>query len=155
MKGIITIKASSIILFVALTFGFGNLYGQHGNIKLLAKNIRSDKGLIRLALYNHADQFPHDPGRKYEFPKNPLDKGELHILLKDIPPGRYAISILDDEDGNDKMKFNLLRIPKEGYGFSNNVSPGLKSPGFDECSFLIEDEDIRLEIEIRYFREKS
>ena len=144
-----------IILLLILTVNFASGICQQNNISITVTNIRSDRGLIRLALYDHEDQFPNDPAHSFDFNKTLDEEGCLEITLLDIPPGTYAISILDDEDENDRMNYNILRMPKEGYGFSNNVKPKLKSPPFEECCFRVDTEITYLEIQVQYHRKKS
>ena len=144
-----------LLLFLAFAAGLGKVCAQEGDLKITIRNIRSDSGLIRLALYSHEVQFPHEPGRRFEFSKKMDADGNLNIRLTSIPHGEYAISILDDEDGNDRMKFNVLRIPREGFGFSNNVKPGLKSPRFEECAFILDQRELQLEIEVQYYLDNT
>ena len=130
-------------------------YSQQNDVYITISNIRSDRGKVRIALYDRVDQFPDEPWKSYTFEKAQLDDGSLQVTLIDIPPGLYAISILDDEDENDRMKYGILRIPKEGYGFSNNAKPGMKCPPFEECSFRVNQGNNYLHIEMQYFREKA
>lgn len=144
-----------ILLPVFIMLSGLSLYGQQNTVSVEVSGIRSESGLLRMALYNNKNQFPNDPAESYYFEKKLMRDGIIKVVLIDIPPGTYAISVLDDEDGNDKMKFNLLRMPKEGYGFSNNIKPGLKHPPYEECTFDVRDGLTNLKIEIQYFREKS
>jgi len=130
------------------------MLSQENYVSITISNIRSERGLVRLALYDRPDQFPDEPWKSYTFEKTQLDEGSLQVTLIDIPPGFYAISILDDEDENDRMKYCILRMPKVGYGFSNNVKPGMKCPPFEKCSFRVNQGNTHLRIEMRYFREK-
>ncbi len=147
--------ARGIILIIFVVVNFLPVFSQQNKISITISNIRSDKGIICLALYDHKDQFPHDPSRDYEFSKTLINDSSLEVILSDIPPGIYALSLLDDEDENHKMKYNILRMPKEGYGFSNNVKPRLSSPPFEDCTFIVNEGSTHLEIRIQYFREKS
>jgi uncharacterized protein (DUF2141 family) len=128
---------------------------QQNNISITITNIRSDSGLIRLGLYDQPEQFPNNPGRSFTYRKTVLKDGNIQLTLEDIPPGIYAISLLDDEDENGRMKFNILRMPKEGYGFSNNAKPGHRSPPFEKCTFSVGEGNTNLRIEMQYFREKA
>ena len=85
------------MLFLIAAF-YLPVFSQGSRISIEITNIRSEKGLIRLALYDHKDQFPDDPSRSYDFPKTRTEEDLLEVILNDIPPGTYAISILDDED---------------------------------------------------------
>ena len=64
---------------------------------------------------------------------NPQDL-EINIML---PHGEYAITFFVDSNGNFKMDKNFLGIPKEQYGFSNNVMGRMSAPSFDQAKFTI------------------
>ena len=133
----------------------GQLFAQSAALTVEITNIRFEKGWIRIGLYNHPDQFPINPAKTYDFRKTSLKEGMMKIILDDILPGTYAISLLDDENGNDQMDYRLVKIPGEGFGFSNNIKPKLKSPPFDLCSFLVPEGNSRIRIEMQYFRKKT
>lgn len=147
-------KSPGLILLLILVLFTGTGLSQKLDLPVTITGIRSEKGLLRLALYNHPEQFPNDPAKSYAFQKNSLVNGRMEVVLKDISPGEYAISLLDDEDGNNQMNYKLLRIPREGYGFSNNIKPGLKCPPYRKCTFRVDKESSGLEIEMQYFSEK-
>jgi uncharacterized protein (DUF2141 family) len=129
--------------------------GQSAALTIEITNIRFEKGWIRLGLYNHQDQFPVNPSRTFDFEKTTLKEGMMEIMLDDIQPGTYAISLLDDENGNDRMDFKLIKWPQEGFGFSNNIKPGLKHPPYDHCSFHLPEGQSRIRIEMQYLRKKT
>ena len=54
-----------------------------------------------------------------------------------LPYGEYAISLFVDFNGNKKLDKNFLGIPKEQYGFSNNVMGKMSPPTFDQAKFAI------------------
>ena len=64
---------------------------------------------------------------------NPQDL-EINIML---PHGEYAITFFVDSNGNFKMDKSFLGIPKEQYGFSNNVMGRMSAPSFDQAKFTI------------------
>ena len=51
--------------------------------------------------------------------------------------GEYAIAVFVDLNGNGKMDKNFFGIPKEQYGFSNNVMGRMSAPTFDQAKFTI------------------
>ena len=57
------------------------------------------------------------------------------ISFDSISPGKYAIQFFHDENENQKMDFNLIGIPKEKFGSSNNVKPVLGPPKFKKMLF--------------------
>jgi uncharacterized protein (DUF2141 family) len=129
--------------------------GQSSSLTIEITNIRFDKGWIRIGLYNHPEEFPVNPSRTFDFRKTSLKEGMMEIILDDILPGTYVISLLDDVNGNDMMDYKLIKLPGEGFGFSNNIKPRLKHPPFDHCSFQIPEGQSRIKIEMQYFRKKT
>ena len=63
--------------------------------------------------------------------------------------GKYAISILDDENSNDDLD-RFLGIPTEGYGFSNNVKPLLSMPKYEELLFDLNQDYLCLKLKLQY-----
>ena len=59
------------------------------------------------------------------------------ISFDSISPGKYAIQFFHDENENQKMDFNLIGIPKEKFGSSNDVKPILGPPKFEKMLFEI------------------
>ena len=68
----------------------------------------------------------------------PFLKGYMlrKILLE---KGSYGIKVLVDVNGNGEMDFNFFGLPKEQYGFSNNVIGLLGEPKFDKAFIEIND----------------
>ena len=54
-----------------------------------------------------------------------------------LPFGEHAITLFIDFNGNKKIDKNFLGIPKEPYGFSNNVIGNMSAPTFDQAKFVI------------------
>lgn len=53
----------------------------------------------------------------------------------DLPPGRYAVSVYEDLNRNHKLDHNVIGIPREPVGASNNPKGRFGPPRFAECSF--------------------
>lgn len=73
--------------------------------------------------------------------------GSVTYTFKDVPPGTYAIGVYQDENDNGKLDTNFLGIPKEGYGFSNNLH-FMRKPTFDEAHFELTDQGASLVIHL-------
>ncbi|WP_394347742.1 DUF2141 domain-containing protein [Mangrovivirga cuniculi] len=66
-----------------------------------------------------------------------------------LPPGEYAVATYHDIDKNGKMNKNIIGIPKEPYGFSNNFTLKISAPKFKDCKFEIKPGEITsIEIEL-------
>ncbi|MEL6759779.1 MAG: DUF2141 domain-containing protein [Myxococcota bacterium] len=74
--------------------------------------------------------------------------GESMRLVFDLPPGELAIRLFHDANGNGKLDRNMLGVPKEGYGFSQN--PRVVGPaGFSDAKFALPDAGAVSRIKVR------
>ncbi len=119
------------------------------NVKVIIKGIRSEKGKLVLAIFKDQEGFKtRNPVKRVELNKSELEGNEI---LLNLDPGTYGFSVLDDENENNKMDYNFIGIPKEGFGFSNYYHKGLSKPHFDKFKFEIISNKIKLiEIQLRY-----
>ena len=149
MKNIRT-TFSALIVF-ALIFA-QNSRAENTGLNVIITNIDNAKGNVVLAIYNQDDNFPYNPFKKYTIDKESLIDGKLEYFIPDISPGEYAITLLDDKNMNYDMDTNWVGLPKEGFGFSNNVKPSLAgAPPFKKCTFNFKKEVVNINIEMQYF----
>jgi uncharacterized protein (DUF2141 family) len=47
--------------------------------------------------------------------------GLVEFRLRNVQPGRYAIAVFHDTNGNGKLDRSFIGLPQEPYGFSNDV----------------------------------
>jgi uncharacterized protein (DUF2141 family) len=73
--------------------------------------------------------------------------GDVSVRFDDLKPGSYAIMIMHDENNNGKLDSNILGIPKEGYGFSNNPRV-MRQPTFEEAKFEVKDGEQSISIDL-------
>lgn len=65
-----------------------------------------------------------------------------------LPQGRYAVSAFHDQNSNKKIDRAFTGMPKEPYGFSNNVRGSFGPPDLEDQLFELE-ADKSLTIELR------
>jgi len=58
-------------------------------------------------------------------------------VLRDVPPGVYAIETYQDLNDNDQMDTTWLGLPLEPFGFSLDATPFLSKPSFDAVKFTL------------------
>ena len=116
------------------------------------KNIRNQKGQICIAIFANQDGFNAEKTLyDVKYTKNEVVNGELHLHLP-FKPGKFGVSVLDDEDKTGKMEYGFLGIPKKGFGFSNFFLKGLCKPVFDDFSFSLEKNEVKvLSVKMKYF----
>ncbi|RED02705.1 DUF2141 domain-containing protein [Pseudomonas oleovorans] len=55
----------------------------------------------------------------------------------ELPPGRYAVSVIHDSNGNSSLDTNFIGMPTEQYGYSNNPPLRMRMATFEECAFTL------------------
>lgn len=94
-------------------------FSQHHGLAILVKNARNDKGVLRVTLFKQEGDYM----KNFSINKVAPTKVEgVTFTFDDLPPGEYAVTVMHDENNNNKLDSNFIRIPKEGTGFSNDAS---------------------------------
>ncbi|UCG52306.1 MAG: DUF2141 domain-containing protein [Candidatus Latescibacterota bacterium] len=119
-------------------------------IEVVVRGIRSHEGQILLALFTSPDGFPGDTEKAMHRMKSLIEGDEVTFTISRIPPGPYAISVLHDENANNRMETDFLGRPKEGHGFSRNARGRFGPPGFDDAIFRVTGVSLELQIDLRY-----
>ncbi|MCY4608268.1 MAG: DUF2141 domain-containing protein [bacterium] len=122
-----------------------------GELAIDVTGIRSDDGRVFLALHqDRADvSFPDDQGAVAGAWMNAV-AGTLSLVFPDLAEGHYAVSVMHDENGDGELDANLLGVPTEGYGFSNDATGFMGPPDFSDASVEIGDEPFHAVITLRY-----
>ena len=141
------------ILFISLVLlVVTNTISQTFKLKIEIENIEQ-KGTVYLAIYNNSTSFYQDNKNK-NVNKNRWVKSIVEVVNKnsftknvELKKGVYAISLFVDSNNNKIIDKNLLGIPTEQYGFSNNATGFLGSPSYNDASFnLINDLNIKISL---------
>jgi uncharacterized protein (DUF2141 family) len=66
-----------------------------------------------------------------------------------LPYGEYGVAAMHDENKSGNMDYNLIGLPKEIYGFSNNKRPVFGPPGFKACRFVIDKPVVKIRITLK------
>lgn len=108
------------------------------DLTITITNISATKGQILYSLYNQEKGFPDDPARAFRRGAIPVNGTQLTHVEKNLPAGTYAISLVHDENGNNRLDKNLMGIPTESFAFSNNVMGAFGPPKFSKASFIVQ-----------------
>lgn len=110
--------------------------GKH-NLTVKVENVKPGKGTLYLAFYDNKNDFlDHDNTTFFKAVK--ADSKVVSVTIPNVKTGWWAMAILQDENGNKKMDYNFLGVPKEKFGFSNNPTIFMAEPSYDECKFYLQ-----------------
>ena len=119
------------------------------HVKIL--DIRNSTGAVACALFESPAGFPADfllSATNIMMIK--IKRSQARCDFEDIPPGRYALAVIHDENMNGRLDTNRLGVPTEGYGFSNDAKAFLSAPSFRAASFAYDGRNVELTISLNY-----
>jgi uncharacterized protein (DUF2141 family) len=94
------------------------------------------KGSLFIAIFRATDDFPVF-GKQFKGIVKEVEGKSQNYNFDDLPEGEYALAIYQDENRNKILDKNLLGIPTEIYGFSNNARRNFSAPSFQEAKFKL------------------
>lgn len=119
------------------------------HVKIL--NIRNSTGTVDCALFESPEGFPRDALRSAKYVMVlKIQETQATCDFEGIPSGTYALAVIHDQNMNGKLDTNILGIPTEGYGFSNNAKATLHAPLFSAASFRYDGGSLNLTISLHY-----
>ena len=113
-------------------------------------NIQSDKGQIGCSLYSKSDGFPSDSAKADQRMFVRLAEGKATCTFQGVQPGVYAVSVMHDEDKNEKLKTSMVGRPQEWWGVSNDVPPErFGPPKYDKATFKFDGGSKAIKVKLR------
>ena len=113
--------------------------------------IRNSIGAVACALFEAPEGFPSEFLR---FATNimmvKVRATKATCDFADIAPGTYALAVIHDENRDGELATNVMGMPKEGYGFSNDAKGTLGAPSFEAASFSYNGETLDITIALQY-----
>jgi len=120
-----------------------------GSVDAGVTGLRSAKGQVLVCLTMQPTHFPDcqdDPqARRLTVPAT-----RAHDLrFADLPSGDYAIALVHDENGNNKLD-TLFGVPREGFGFSRNPAIRFGAPKFAAARFSVTSGTVGETVRVKY-----
>ena len=148
--GVRCVALCAVLVFAnpaAIAFAQSSCPGIH--VKILS--IRNSTGAVACALFESPAGFPTEflhSATNIMIIK--IKDAQARCDFEDIPPGRYALAVIHDENMNGKLDTNWRGAPTEGYGFSNDAKAFLSAPSFRAASFSYDGRNVDMTISLNY-----
>jgi uncharacterized protein (DUF2141 family) len=75
--------------------------------------------------------------------------GATVVRIDAVVPGEYAVQAFDDDTDKGVVHQNLLGIPRERIGFSNDAPLHMTGPRFEEAAFAVGEQATRVSLTLR------
>ena len=112
----------------------------------IVTGLSTDEGVLACTLHDNAQGFPAAPGVAHV--RIAPQGGQGICRFDGLPPGRYAVAVLHDENANGRLDTNALGIPQERWGISVGKAPRWRAPRFDEAAFDLGTTSLRTGIDL-------
>ena len=94
-----------------------------------------NNGLVYFALYDSPSAY--DQQRMREGMTSKAGDTPPSAVFADLPAGEYVVAVFQDENGNQKLDTNLMGIPREPYGFSQDAIGAMGPPDFSSAAVTL------------------
>jgi uncharacterized protein (DUF2141 family) len=119
------------------------------DVTIVVKGVRSNQGQVAALAFQQAKGFPDQFALALRQATVPASKGDVTITLKDLPPGKYALTVMHDQNADGVLQRNLFGVPQEGVGVTGKPL-GNRAPKFAESVIEITQDENR-EITLKYW----
>ncbi len=114
-------------------------------VEVTVAGLRSGEGAVRIALFDSEDGFTERPLRWVVVEAvHPNVTWFTHLA-----PGTYALAVIHDRNGNERLDTGLFGIPREPYGFSNGARGLFGPPSFADAAFRVGATPLHVQVEVR------
>jgi uncharacterized protein (DUF2141 family) len=131
-KSILTALAMSAASFSAAAIA------AEGNATLTVNftGIETQEGAVMGAVFDSEDAY-NGKGAPVRLIMVKADKPELATQLAGLVPGKYAMKLMHDIDGDMKLSFNPFGMPTEPFAFSNNAVGNMGEAKWADAAFEV------------------
>ena len=147
-------KFSSICLLAVIFLFFwigvpSAAFGESiGKLIIDISGFPSSDGFAMVALNNSIESYKGGENAAIAKTKVMVVDRKVQVVFTNLPYGWYGISLYHDENNNGKMDKNMMGIPKEAYGFSNNAKGFFGKPDYKDVKFELNSSEKQIDIKL-------
>jgi len=138
-----------IPVLVLLVVPIATLAANLSDIAVNVTGLNSDKGKVRIAIFNTKNTYTEDDGsgdKAFQKVAATISGQRASCTFSAVPYGTYAIKLFHDEENSGKFLKNIFGIPKVQYGFSNNARGRFGPAAFEKAQFQVDKPEVKVEI---------
>ena len=146
MRRYLSLLLWSVLLWIPSAGGAGPA---DTPVRVVVTNVVKQSGVLLAGVYSTPETWLGAATvvtQEVPVPGNVRDGTVVIDML--LPPGSYALSVLQDLNGNRKLDTNFIGIPTEPSGSSNDAPARFSAPKFKDALFTVGDAPIELRIRL-------
>lgn len=114
-----------------------------GTLTVHVDGLSSNKGTVRIEL---TTEETYDTDGNVRADALPIHEKQAQWTVTDVPHGTYAVRLYHDEDDDGELDTNLVGVPQEAFGFSNNARGSMGPPDFRKAAFTLDTDSLSMTI---------
>jgi uncharacterized protein (DUF2141 family) len=123
----------------------------NGKLNVRVDGLKSQKGQVCLTIFSSSKGFPDNGKRASQAQCIRIAATPQTVTFSNLKPGNYAIAVIHDANNDGALNRNVIGIPTEGFGFSNNPVIRTGPPKFGESAVLVAGPNTDIQIKLQYF----
>ncbi|WP_013322416.1 DUF2141 domain-containing protein [Gloeothece verrucosa] len=120
-------------------------------LNITIDGLKSLKGQVCISVFSSSKGFPSSKNQAVQARCLGVTGASETISFENLDPGSYAVAVIHDANIDGKLNRNLLGIPIEGFGFSNNPKILTGPPKFGESAIIVSGQQTNIRIQLKYF----
>ena len=139
-----------VVIFLSFWIGIPSAaFGEStGKLIIDISGFPSSDGFAMVALNNSIESYKGGENAAIAKTKVMVVDRKVQVVFTNLPYGWYGISLYHDENNNGKMDKNMMGIPKEAYGFSNNAKGFFGKPDYKDVKFELNSSEKQIDIKL-------
>jgi len=118
-------------------------------VRVVVTNVVKQDGVLLAGAYTSAETWlGASPAASRDVPVAGNVRDGTVTFDFPLPPGTYALSVLQDMNGNRRLDTNFIGIPTEASGSSNDAPARWSAPKFNAAVFTVGDQPVELKIRL-------
>jgi uncharacterized protein (DUF2141 family) len=139
----------AIVFLALLVVGPSPAFSEStGKLMVDISGFPSSDGYAMVALTNSNESYKGGEDAAIAKTKTMVVGQKAQVIFTNLPYGWYGISLYHDENNNGKMDKNMMGIPKEAYGFSNNAKGFFGKPDYKDVKFELKSSEKQIDIKL-------
>ena len=127
-------KFASVTGLALLGLSLLSSAAQAGDLQVEVQGLNDIKGDVMVAVFNQKGQWLKQALHSKKVSASQLS---LTVQFENLPEGDYAVSVFHDLNSNGRLDSNVIGIPTEPYGFSNDAAGNFGPPSFDAAKVTL------------------
>lgn len=134
-RSTLTALAACLVTAIAVVNARPAAAQEAGELSVTFSGIQTPTGALFVALYDSEAAFTG--GKPVGGYRLAVEGASVATAIKDLKPGRYAIKVYHDVNGDGRMNQNAFGIPTEPYAASNNAPATMGPPAWNDAVFEV------------------